>query len=242
MIKNKKKALLITVITLIVAIFVGSCIFYFDMKSISTSIGEGLGTAVGAFTGSFDGITEGMTAGKAEGQKAEDTEVELNDIKTMGKLEVLEVSFTEFDAFGEGGKESKNYKWYYPDYARLFELQGSAIYTVDLAYAEFKIDENSSDRINVVLPSIKVTTVIKYDTFNSVQEYSKTAKVGTTDSGATNFDNSAKKLEEKINETFKSNETLKESAREAARKQITSIVEALTNKKVNDVKFKEEGN
>lgn len=244
MIKNKKKALLISFTAVIVAFFIGTCIFFFDMKNISTDIGQGLGTIVGSFTGSLDGIKKGTQEGEEEGRSAKDTEVKIDDIKSMGVLEVLEVNFTEVDSFGIGSKQDKdgkykNYKLYYPDYARLFELQGSAVYTIDLAYVEFKDDKNSKDRVNVELPSIKVDTRIKYNTFRDVAEYPINSSGGDTDGGAISFDNSLKELEKKIKEAFIANETLKGSAREAAIKQISSIVEALTNKKVNSVTFKE---
>lgn len=246
MIKNKKKTLLVSIIAVVIALFIGACIFFFDMKNISNDIGQGLGTVVGSFTGSLDGITEGYQEGEEEGRSAKDTEVKIDDIKSMGVLEVLEVNFTEVDSFGIGGKKDKdgkykNYKLYYPDYARLFELQGSAVYTIDLAYADFKDDKNSNDRVNVELPSIKVDTRIKYDTFKDVAEYPTNSSSGDTGGGAISFDNSLNELELKIKEAFRANETLKESAREAAIKQISSIVEALTNKKVNNITFKQEG-
>ncbi len=183
---------------------------------IGRSSGSLVGTAIGSFRGVTEGISAGTAAGKAAGLSAEDTVAKVKtDLIRTGRLQVLTagVKIANCHKVGE-------------DYAALYIVKGSAVYTVDLEKA--KVDYNSADssmRIDIPKPQMEV--YIDQNETEKLAEYQKHKFVGDAEDGAKAYLNSMKHSEEEIKESMDNYDSLMEQAKTVARNQIEALVDTV---------------
>lgn len=193
-----------------------------NATSIGGSLGGGLGTAAGRAVGSFEGITkgrsEGIAEGKTDGLSAEDTEATIeNELRQLEKLEVL-VASVKLSNFHTNG-EKKNY-------AALYLVNGNVVFTVDMSQVQVTDDGPNK---NIVLP--KPTGELKLDdsTVEKVAEYQTKLFNGSAEDGFDTHLKTMKKVQEASEETLDNYDTLVESAEEAAERQVTRLVQAVSS-------------
>ena len=213
--KNKNKKAPLTIFLF----FIAALVLRFAAPSIGAAIGTSTGTIVGKAIGSFrvgEAIKAGIKGGKDAGLSAEDT---MADVKTnlveMRQLQVLTagVKITDFHTLGE-------------DYAALYVLKGSAIFTIDLKPVTVDYDDvNSSMVINIPKPQMEV--YIDVSETEKLAEYQKHKFTGSAEDGAKAYLNTIEQSEEKIRESISNYDSLMEQAETAAQKQIEAFVHAV---------------
>lgn len=211
---NKQNASLIIILFFIIALFLRIA-----APHIGAAIGNSTGTMVGKAIGSFragEAMKAGIKDGKDVGLSAEDTiaNVKTNLVET-GQLQVLTagVKITDFHTLGK-------------DYAALYVLKGSAIFTVDLTTVTVDYDGvNSSMVIDIPKPQMEV--YIDVNETEKLAEYQKHKFAGSAEDGAKAYLNTIEQSEEKIRESISNYDSLIEQAETAAQKQIEAFVHAV---------------
>lgn len=197
-----------------------------NAASIGSSLGGGIGTAAGRAIGSLDGMTrgrsEGLAAGKADGLSAEDTEATIeNEIQQLEQLEVL-VASVKLSNFHTIGKKEQ--------YAALYLVNGNVVFTVDMSQAQVTADNTN---INIVLPRPEGELKLDDSTVKKAAEYQTKLFNGSAEDGFDAYLNTMKKVQTASEETLDNYDVLVESAQKAAERQITRLVQAVSNKDRN---------
>lgn len=194
----------------------------FNATSIGGSLGGGLGTAAGRAAGSLEGITkgrsEGIAEGKSDGLSAEDTEATIeNELRQLERLEVLvaSVKLSNFHTIGE----KKNY-------AALYLVNGNVVFTVDMSQAQ--VTDDGSNK-NIVLPKPVGELKLDDSTVEKAAEYQTKLFNGSAEDGFDAYLNTMKKVQEASEETLDNYDVLVESAEEAAERQVTRLVQAVSS-------------
>ena len=190
-------------------------------SSIGGSIGTGFGTSVGKAIGSLEGMTSGRTdgaaAGKAAGLSAEDTVAMITgEFKSVENLEVL-VASVKLKNFHTIGKQA--------DYAVLYLVNGSIIFSVDLSQATI---EKKNDTVQVKLPRPKGTLYLDARTRQKVAEYQKSRFTGSAEDGLDARLNSMAKVQEASENTLENYSVLLDAAKTAAEKQVDLLVQSVS--------------
>ena len=209
-------------------IIIGSIavLFTFLFPIICSVIGGSFGTAVGTAVGTFHAVTEDMpkayAEGKAEGLSAEDTEVGINKIKEVGKLDVLVANAKLIDVHKDGEK-----------YAALYDMAADVIFSVDVTQANFLYGDNL---IVIVLPSPEVE--INFDSTKTkvVDDWQNWVPLfgnGSTKDGLETYINSLKKIKIKAKEQIENYDYLEKQACDSAKKQVKELAQMLVEKGTN---------
>lgn len=202
-----------------------------NAESMGTTFGQSTGSQVGRFVGSFEALAdyrEAYAEGKEQGLSAEDTTVEVaNKIKEVERLEVLVASVKLNDIHTVGD-----------DYAALYLLKGDAVFSVDLSKAEITED---ADGLHIVLPQLEMDLIVDQSRIEKVAEYQKLLFNGSSEDGFDAYLNSMAKIVEESKETLVNYDSLKETAEETAKKQVTQLANSVAvEKRTIEVSFKEE--
>lgn len=184
--------------------------------ALGIEAGETAGEWVGTVIGTFNGITttarEGYEEGMNAGLSAEDTEVSVDEQKSLGngKLEVLSADISVHDVTTIGD-----------DYAVLYVRPGKIVFSVDLN--ETVVDTDPSGKITVYAPLPKPELFLEDDKSIKEAEYLKNKSSGSAGKGMeANIAARAKLIEESIEE-LDHYDKLKAAAKSYAEEQIKLI-------------------
>ncbi len=222
-IKNMTFSTLLIILSMLLfwMLFVVVLPFALDSKNLGNSYGGQLGSGVGTAIGSFHGLTSGYNDGKEDGindalDSKDDIEAAIeNSVQEIGKLEVLVAGFS-VQNFHEIGKE----------YASLELLKGNAVFTVDLNYAEILFNRDGS-HITVSLNEPDVDLYINENDTEQLAEYQKYPWSGSAENGYKAYLNSRANSVSQIKDSMENYDTLMESAKNAAIKEITRLASAV---------------
>lgn len=197
---------------------------------LGNSIGTLVGLAKGTYAGVTEGIAKGAEAGKEEGLSAKDTEVRIGTLlKETQNLQVLQVKFNLSDIYQQG-----------EDYAALFVLPCTGVFTVDLEQSDATYQEDGSMLISIPAPEFK----LYYDP-NEIEisaEYpsGKTYR-GDAKDGSDGIINSLAQLKKKAETEII--ETLSEQATAVAEEQVKNLAKSICGQNCSvAVQFEEGGN
>ena len=203
---------------------------------ICSVIGGGFGTAVGTAVGSFHAVTEDIpkayAEGKAEGLSAEDTEVGINKVKEVGKLDVLAANAKMTDVHKVGNK-----------YAALLEMGADVIFSVDVSQASFLSGDNV---IVILLPPPEVE--INFDSTKTrvVDDWQNWVPLfgnGSTKDGLDAYFNSLNQIKANAKEQIENYDYLEKQASDSAKKQVKELAQMLVEKGTTvEVKIQETEN
>ena len=198
---------------------------------MGTTFGQSTGSQVGKFIGYLEAKEDSDKAyeeGKEQGLSAEDTLAEVaNKIKEVECLEVLvaSVKLNDIHTVGE-------------EYAALYLLKGDAVFSVDLSKAEIM---EKSDGIYIALPPLEMDLLVDQSKIKKVAEYQKRFFNGSSEAGYDAYLNSMAKIIEESEETLVNYDSLKKTAQETAKRQVSQLVNSVAVEKRNViVTFKEE--
>lgn len=222
-----KKGLIRVILTLLPYISVVAVVFsavYFVWArqiglSVGTSRGEIVGVAIGSWQGITSGIEEGKNNGIEDGVSAKDTRVGIqNEIKSIGKLEVLHADVTMHNRMTIGEDN--------PSYKEISVISGDAVFFIDLEKTVFKLS-NDGKTVIVLLPDIEHS--IEYDpnveVLYSAQHFNPFTGAGA---GAQAVINSFGNLNERAEETIGNYSFLEEKAKTAAINQVKTLAKAFS--------------
>lgn len=221
--KNSWPAILLIVIVLVFILFINAINFSLKASSWGEAVGSHMGTLVGKAVGSFDGLTkgrkDGTEAGKEAGLSAEDTEAKIaNEIRQLEKLEVLAASVKLKNIHMIGDPEDQ-------EYAALYLINGSVVFTVDLGEADISSRE---DGLHIGLPRPEGKLYIDDSSIEKAAEYQKRFWTGSAEEGFDAYINSMKKVQEATEETLSNYHELQTSAKTAAEKQVTLLARSVS--------------
>lgn len=192
---------------------------YSDLTFIAYNAGAGPGKIVGTVQGAREGYEKGYQEGKKEGLSAKDTEVKIEDgVKGLGFLEVLEAQMKMTDYFSIS--ENK-------DYALLYSKEIQVIFSYDMTKADVEIENDKEIVIN--MPPADVNIKIIDNSFEMIDEYSKSKNSGSRKDAETAWINSKVELEKNAKNNLKNDELLMTKAENNAKVQVTNLVKALNN-------------
>ncbi len=182
-------------------------------EDVGQSVGQLVGYAVGTYKGITEKAAEGWEDGKEKGLSAEDTDVTIDEIKTLGKgkLEVLsaDISINNIPQISD-------------DYAALYVRPGNVIFSIDLS--QTVVTKNSDGTYTVTAPSPEAELFLKEDKAEKIAEYIKYPFTGkVTDGIEANVNARAEVLKRSIEELSNYAQLL-EDAKEFAKKQIVLIL------------------
>ena len=193
---------------------------------ICSVIGGSFGTSVGTAVGTFHAVTEDMpkayAEGKTDGLSAEDTEVGINKVKEVGKLDVLAANAKLTDVHKVGDK-----------YAALYEMGADVIFSVDVSQASFLYGDNL---IVVLLPPPEAE--INFDSTKTKvvadwQSWLPLFGNGSTKDGLDAYFNSLKKIKINAKEQIENYDYLEKQASDSAKKQVKELAQMLVEKGTN---------
>ena len=182
-------------------------------KRFGTEAGTATGVAIGSAEGLHSGISAGATAGQQAGLSAEDTQAIITSrIHEMENLEVLvaSVKLKNFHTIGDN-----------VDYAALYLVNGDVVFTVDLGQAD--IDEKAG-RLQIKLPKPKGKLYIDNSSVEKIGEYQKKFFNGNSEAGYDAYINTMKQLHDVSEENLTNYNELLYAAQDAAKTQITQLV------------------
>ena len=210
-------------------------LFAFLFPLICSITGRGFGTAVGTAVGTFHAVTEDMPEaykeGKTDGLSATDTQVAENQIKEVGKLDVLAANAKITDVLKDGDK-----------YAALYEMGADVVFSVDISRAEFRYGENI---VEIILPRPEAEINLDSTKTRLVDDWKRLLLDGSTKDGIDAYINSLKQIRAKIKEKIDNYAYLEKRAAASAEQQIKELAQFLVEPGVSiDVRFRdtEEGN
>lgn len=210
---RKNKNLVGVGIVCVVLIFF---IFSFVFRSMAEKTGKKYGNLVGSSIGFANAMLEfdeSAKRGMEKGLSAQDICVDIgNEIREMKKLEILVASVKLSDVHKIGEKV---------DYAALYIGKGEVVFSVDFSKAE--VNGNK-----ILLPLPEGELFIDQSTIEKVSEYQKKIFNGSAEDGFDAYLNSMKKIQTTTTETLNNYDTLMESAKESAVKQVESIANSLS--------------
>ncbi len=216
----KGKELLCIIVTIA---FVCAITTRINAYSFGSDLGASAGTAAGRAIGSIEGLTKGRDAGKTAGLSAEDTDAEIaNELQNVEKLEVL-VASVKLSDFHTVGKENN------PNYAALYLVNGTIVFTVDMGQA--KVYSKEGD-LHIQLTEPEGTLYIDNSSVDKVGEYQRKFFDGSAEDGFDAYLNTMTKVQTVTEETLGNYNSLRESAVEAAENQVSLLVQSVSNKTV----------
>lgn len=201
---------------LFAAVVLGVTIFLsIKTTSVGEKIGDDMGKAAGVALGSFDGITEGVSKGYSDGESeallAKDTVAELvNEIKNVGRLQVLNMNITLTDVFSVGGEDKPDTS---TGYYALLIFEGTASYIVDLEQCVISVNDEAV-KVTIPRPELRVT-IDPEKTEKRTDNYAALSD-GSSFGGYEAYINSLKEIKEKVGEKITGYKGLKENAEQSA--------------------------
>lgn len=226
--QGKRKLIFCGIVAVVIVILmVILCLWIVDFgKDVGQTAGKFAGTVKGSFDGITEGLASGYEAGTEQGLSAEDINVEVrDDIRMMGKLEVLVAEDQLVDKFEEGNS-----------YKALFVYKGKATFTVDLNQAEITSDGSV---LRVLLPDLEVDFVIDENESEKIAEWQKFFWSGSTEAGYVGYMNSMEKIKEKTAEEMRNHDYLMQLAKDSAIKQVGILARSVcVEEKRVEIKFK----
>lgn len=229
--KNCKSAFVLIPLIVLVCALTYVISLRVNANDIGTAMGASMGSLVGKAVGSLEGMTigskEGWDAGKDKGLSAEDTTGSIaNELKQLNKLEVLVASVKLNDVHSVGD-----------DYKAIYLLKGEVVFTVDLSKA---IIEESDGTLHITLPEPEMEPIIDNNRTEKIAEYQKRFYSGSAEDGLDAYLNSMAKFEEVTKDTLANYDALSESAKNAAKNQVTQLANSVAvNKKNVKIDFME---
>lgn len=203
--------------------------------SYGDRLGDSVGTLVGLAKGTYAGVTEGIVqgaeAGKEEGLSAKDTEVRIGTLlQETQNLQVLQVKFDLSDIYQQG-----------EDYAALFTMPCTGVFTVDLERSKATYQEDGSVFITIPTPEFKLSYDLKKITISA--EYPPPDKKTYKGDAADGSDGIIKSLDQlKKKAEIEMIETLSEQAAAVAEEQVENLAKSICGQSCSvAVRFTEEG-
>lgn len=182
--------------------------------------------------GVTEGITKGAEAGKEEGLSAKDAEVRIGTLlKETQNLQVLQVKFDLSDIYQQG-----------KDYAALFVLPCTGVFTVDLEQSEVALQNNGN--MLITIPKPQFTPYFDVSEAETLAEYpeGKTYK-GDAKDGYDGFKNSLERLKKNVEAEMIGYKNLSEQAEIAAKEQVENLAKSICGQNCSvSVQFEEGGN
>lgn len=220
--------LLVIFLILIIPAFANTLYLYLNAVSIGNGLGSNTGSSVGKAVGSYDGLTDGSEDGKKSGLSAEDTKADIaTQLQQVQKLEVLVASVKLKDVHTVG-KE---------DYAALYLANGNVVFTVDMDKADIT---SNSGKLRILLPSPVGELYIDDSSIKKAAENQKHIFSGSAEDGFDAYLNTMKKVQEASDDTLSNYDVLLDSAKQAAKRQITLLAQAASSSyETITVEFKE---
>lgn len=215
---------------LVVAVFTGY--IHNKANTIGTVVGQANGKMVGTAIGSAKGVTvgtqEGKEAGEQAGLDAEDTVVDIKgSMEALGKLEVL-----------VAGVSLKNINKIGDTYTGLYIINGDAVFSVDLAEAEISFSQDGKD-VYITIPEPDLEVYLDQSSTQKLAESQNFSFTVNAKDGLINYLNSMTQTVEKVKETMVNYDTLFESAKESAKKQVQQLASTICGERyVVHVQFK----
>lgn len=234
MTKLIKKIPITGILAIICTLLICALIFLISFRINAQSQGESIGTNVGNVVGKAMGSVEGLIdAEKAWGEglrtatDAKDTDAEIaNKMQEVGKLEVLVASV-----------KLNNLHKLADDYSALYLLRGDAVFSIDLANA--KIEERQG-ALYITLQQPSVELIVTESDVEKVAEWQKQYFTGSAEIGFDAYLNTMAKVTEASEDTISNYDSLMNSARESAKKQVTQLANAVAvDKKDVYISFEE---
>lgn len=191
--------------------------------------GHAVGNTVGTATGTLQAATVVVPAyqdGKAEGLSAKDTEVVINRIKEVGKLDVLAANAKMTNVIEDGDK-----------YAALLEMGADVVFSVDISRANLLFGENV---VEIVLPKPEVEFSFDSTQTRLVEEWGRLFLNGSTKDGIDLYISSLKEIKQDAKDYISEYQYLESRAQESAKKQIAELAQMfMENNTVVNVRFDE---
>ena len=204
---------------LLLLIFAAAVFFCVSASRFGATAGSASGTAVGLAVGSYRGVAEGISAcaeaGTEAGLSAEDTtSVVKTELEETGRLQVLVAGVKLTDHHSVGN-----------DYAALYILKGSAVFTVDLEQAAVSGDEKSG--IDITCPEPEVTVFIDENETEKLAEYQRYRFAGSAEDGYKAYLNTMTASVEEVRQSVENYDALMEQAKAAAKTQIEALARSV---------------
>ena len=206
---------------LLACVLIYVIILRINAESMGTTFGQSTGSQVGKFIGSLEALENYEKAyadAIEDALDAEDTTAEVaNKIKEVECLEVLvaSVKLNDIHTIGE-------------EYAALYLLKGDAVFSVDLSKAEIT---EKSDGLYIVLPQLDMNLIVDQNKIKKVAEYQKRFFNGSSEAGYDAYLNSMAKIVEESKETLANYDSLKKTAQETAKRQVSQLANSVAVEK-----------
>lgn len=204
---------------LLLLIFAAAVFFCASASRFGASAGSASGTAVGLAVGSYRGVMEGIAAGAEAGTEAglsagDTTAVVKTELEETGRLQVLVAGVKLTDHHSVGN-----------DYAALYILKGSAVFTVDLEKATVTGDEKSG--IDIMCPAPEVAVFIDENETEKLAEYQRHRFAGSAEDGYKAYLNTMTASVEEVRQSVENYDALMEQAKAAAKKQVEALAQSV---------------
>ena len=166
-------------------------------------------------------LVSGVYFGLHAEMKYNDPVVALNSITESGKLAVLTAEMNINNTLTMGPSSN-------PDYMKLYQQPGTAVYTVDLQAAEISTGVNSSGKpmIFIKLPEPQVDLYIDESHVENIDEYIKHGWSGTAEEGYEGYLRQTRLSYDSIMDSLQESDGLMLEAKESAISAVTELVEA----------------
>ncbi len=192
------------------------------MNSLKIGVGVFIGFMI------LVAVLGGLMGSKSE-VVFKDTTVDMPSIRNIGKLQVMSANVNIVDDITIGASAL-------PDFKRIYNRKGTAVYSVDLSRIGFFIDQTQPNKtVFIKLPSLEVELFLDERTTKQIAEYQKKGWTGNAADGFLSYLTTSKNGYEAMEKSLQQYEGLMLEARKSAIKRVRQLAE--TTYLDNDVSF-----
>lgn len=172
-------------------------------------------------------IVSGIFIGRYVNSKNTDTsavEIDVTEVKQIGKLEVMTASVQVNRQIFISKKDNVQY-------ASLYTVPGTAVYTVDLSNLEIDCvgsSENGGYKLLVGIPPLESTLMVREDELEKLDEYQKGSFTGSAKEGYEKYLTITKESVSAVEKEISNADGLLSMAKESAKTQIQMLIDSLS--------------
>lgn len=172
-------------------------------------------------------IPVGICIGRYDNLKNNDTSAittSVTEIRQIGKLEVMTASVQVNRQIFISKKDNVQY-------ASLYTVPGTAVYTVDLSNLEIDCvgsPENGDCKLLVGIPALESTLMVREDELEKLDEYQKGTFTGSAKDGYEKYLTITKESVEAVEKEISNADGLLSMAKESAKTQIQMLIDSLS--------------
>lgn len=165
--------------------------------------------------------------GRKSGDTFSSTKVtaKLTSIREIGMLEVMTASIRVNRYIGIAERNEDK-----PDYAALYDIPGTVVYSVDLSKLDIDVVNTEVGRRKVLvgIPTPEVSLMVAENEINKLDEWQKGLFTGTAESGYKKYMQASKDSVDAVEKEISDSENLKSRAMESAKTQIDMLIRNLS--------------